>query len=321
MQKDMEINKAVRGYELALNQEPESISILTNLALLYCDLGEYQKAVQCSDKAIELQSSSHLTWFARGVAQIKLNRINDGINSYKKTLEINTDFYPAYLEIASVLFKNASDDEQIINATNYSLLSLKYYLNSTNFGEKIDPKVIFPIFRLKHDLEQARYLVDNNLSTPISKIFIKQVSGIIANKSRLSNGDVQLSQNENFIIQKYMKKIQVLESAKFEYHLNPLLDWESIEDNYFKSADKIIYIDEFLTQDVLEWLIKFSLESKIWLREYKMCYLGAFADTGFISQVHLNIAKELRIKLPNIIGKLNLEQLWGFKYDSKLGGG
>ena len=40
-----------------------------------------------------------------------------------------------------------------------------------------------------------------------------------------------------------------------------------------------------------------------------------------MSEIHLNIAKELRTKLLNIIGDLNLEQMWGFKYDSKLGKG
>ena len=40
-----------------------------------------------------------------------------------------------------------------------------------------------------------------------------------------------------------------------------------------------------------------------------------------MSEIHLNIAKELRIKLPNIIKDLNLEQMWGFKYDSNLGKG
>lgn len=66
-------------------------------------------------------------------------------------------------------------------------------------------------------------------------------------------------------------------------------------------------------------MIKYSLLSKVWLKEYKLCYLGAFANNGFMSEIHLNIAKELRIKLPNIIKDLNLEQMWGFKYDSNLG--
>jgi hypothetical protein len=40
-----------------------------------------------------------------------------------------------------------------------------------------------------------------------------------------------------------------------------------------------------------------------------------------MSEIHLNIARELRIKLPKIIGGLDLDQLWGFKYDSQLGAG
>ena len=50
-------------------------------------------------------------------------------------------------------------------------------------------------------------------------------------------------------------------------------------------------------------------------------YLGAFADSGFISPLHLQIATELQKKLPKLFGKYNIGKFWGFKYDTTLGKG
>ena len=37
--------------------------------------------------------------------------------------------------------------------------------------------------------------------------------------------------------------------------------------------------------------------------------------------MHLQIAVELKQKLPKLFGKHNLDKFWGFKYDSTLGEG
>jgi hypothetical protein len=50
-------------------------------------------------------------------------------------------------------------------------------------------------------------------------------------------------------------------------------------------------------------------------------YLGAFSDQGFISPIHLQIAIELKQKLPKLFGKHSLGKFWAFKYDSILGKG
>ena len=50
-------------------------------------------------------------------------------------------------------------------------------------------------------------------------------------------------------------------------------------------------------------------------------YLGAFSDQGFISPIHLQIAIDLKQKLPKLFGPHRLGKFWGFKYDSALGKG
>jgi hypothetical protein len=59
----------------------------------------------------------------------------------------------------------------------------------------------------------------------------------------------------------------------------------------------------------------------VWSREYRNQYLGAFAADGFVSPLHVQIARELRQRLPRIFSDHPLEQLWGFKYSPQMESG
>ena len=77
--------------------------------------------------------------------------------------------------------------------------------------------------------------------------------------------------------------------------INPNKNWSDVEDEYFNSANQIMYIDDFLSEEALIELREFCLISKVWNKEYNNKYLGAFSDKGFISPIHLQIAIELKV--------------------------
>ena len=78
-------------------------------------------------------------------------------------------------------------------------------------------------------------------------------------------------------------------------------------------------VDDFLTQDALERLWRFCLDATVWY-QVKRGYLGAYLVDGFATALALQIADELRARLPGIFGPHRLEQLWAYKYDSRLQG-
>ena len=86
-------------------------------------------------------------------------------------------------------------------------------------------------------------------------------------------------------------------------------------------SNQNIYIDNFLSVQAVKELRKFCLKSKIWIEEKRNKYLGSYSDKGFISPVHLQIAIELKNKLPRLFGKHRLGRFWAYKYDSSLGEG
>ena len=78
-------------------------------------------------------------------------------------------------------------------------------------------------------------------------------------------------------------------------------------------------VDDFLTADALERLWRFCLDATVWY-QVKRGYLGAYLVDGFGTALALQIADELRTRLPGIFGRHRLEQLWAYKYDSRLQG-
>ena len=103
--------------------------------------------------------------------------------------------------------------------------------------------------------------------------------------------------------------------------INPTKNWQHVEDEYFNSSNQIMFIDDFLSEEALIELREFCLVSKVWNKEYEEKYLGAFSANGFVSPIHLQIAKDLQVKLPKLFGPHNFSQFWGFKYDATLGKG
>lgn len=74
-------------------------------------------------------------------------------------------------------------------------------------------------------------------------------------------------------------------------------------------------MDDFLSDEALESLRLFCLESTVWsANRYAYGRLGAFFHDGFNCPLLLQIAEELRNSLPRVIGdRYPLRQLWGYK--------
>lgn len=88
------------------------------------------------------------------------------------------------------------------------------------------------------------------------------------------------------------------------------------EKEYLESALGIVVIDDFLSHEALSELQRFCLESTVWhSNNYSYDRLGAFFKEGFNCPLLLQIAEEMQLVFPNVIGKKHpLLQMWGYKY-------
>jgi len=183
------------------------------------------------------------------------------------------------------------------------------------------------LFKLKHDIEQANYLNSKNYKINGIDEFIKigdEILGREENEEDKNNYSKKILLNNDEInsLLPYLKKNHTYQTKTISGScINPNKNWLDVEDEYLNSANQIMYIDDFLSDEALIELREFSLVSKVWYKEYNNKYLGAFSDSGFISPIHLQIAVDLQQKLPKLFGPHKLVRFWGFKYDSTLGKG
>mgnify|MGYP001181518806 CR=1 FL=1 len=313
-----ENQKAIRCYEKAIEIDPTYVDAHNNLGIVFRELGEYQKAKSCYEKAIEIDPNYVHAHNNLGAVYKELGEHQKSISCYEKAIEINPDYVGVLSNISQVYSIKLNFNKAI--STSYKALKI-FNKKSTLINQSIS------LFKLKHDVQQAQYLISKNYEINEIDKFQKVGDEILSrkeNKENQNNFDkkILLSPNEIDVILPYLRSSHIYKPKIISGScINPNKNWQDIEDEYLNNTNQIIYIDDFLSDEALIELREFCLASKIWNREYNNKYLGAFSGEGFISPIHLQIVKDLKEKLPKSLGLSHLGEFWGFKYDSSLGKG
>ena len=345
--------KAKSYYEKTIEINPNHLHAHNNLGAVFNKLGEYQKAKDCFEKTIEITPNHPQAYNSLGVVLQELGKSQEAKTCYEKAIEINPNHFHAHNNLGTLflLLKNYQKAEacyekaleldsssfivqenisriyiqQLENfekATSSSYKALKMYHDKSTF---VNQSV--PLFRLKHDVQQANYLHSKDYKID-GLVEFQKVGGEILNRKENKEDKnnyikkILLTPDEVGALLPYHKSDHVYKPKKISGScINPDKNWQDVEDEYFNSSNQIMYIDNFLSEEALIELREFCLVSKVWNKEYQEKYLGAFSANGFISPIHLQIAKDLQLKLPKLFGPHNFSQFWGFKYDATLGKG
>ena len=346
------LKKAQELYNKVLKIAPNHMDAHNNLGVLFLKLKDYEKAKECFEKAIKISPSSVEAHSNLGIIFKRILKYEKAKECFEKAIQINPNFVNAINNLGSIfqLFgENQKAKEcfekaiaidprrasfignlamvsiSVLNdfdkAISLSIKAFKINLKNLNFV-----KESIPLFRLKHDAQQAKYLSSKNYKIDGIDQFQKIGDEILSRKENKEDNNpekrIVLTSDEVSALLPFYKSDFTYKPKKISgSHINPNKNWQEVEDEYFNSSNQIMYIDDFLSDEALIELREFCLVSKVWNREYPNKYLGAFSNTGFISPIHLQIAIELKQKLPKLFGPHKIEKFWGFKYDSTLGKG
>ena len=314
-----EPKKALDCYEKAIEINPDNAKVHFNLGVIFLDLGEYQKATDCYEKAIEINPGYADAYNNLGSAFSDLGEYQKASDCYEKVIEIDPNNLGGHANITTLYIRTLDNLDKAITS---SYNALKIHHKNSKF-----PYQSVPLFRLKHDVQQAQYLISKDYKLEGIKEFQKIGNEILnreENKEDKNNYNkkILLTPNEIDTLLPFYKSDHTYEPKKISGScINPNKNWQDVEDEYFKSSNQIMYIDDFLSDEAIKELREFCLVSKIWNKEYQHKYLGAISDQGFISPIHLQIAIELKKQLPKLFGPHEIEKFWGFKYDATLGKG
>ena len=314
-----ENQKAKECYEKAIEINPNHVDAHNNLGVIFNEGGENQKAKECYEKAVEINPGYANAHNNLGNIFKKLGENQKAKECYEKAIEIYPDFFAALSNLSDIYINQLTDFEIAISKSNEAL---KIYHKKHRFVNQS-----IPLFRLKHDVQQAQYLISKNYKIEGVDKFKKIGDEILRREENKedknnSNKKILLNNDEINSLLPYSKENHIYQTKTISGScINPNKNWLDVEDEYLNSSNQIMYIDDFLSDEALIELREFCLVSKVWNKQYNNKYLGAFSNSGFISPIHLQIAVDLQQKLPKLFGPHKLGRFWGFKYDSSLGEG
>lgn len=175
--------------------------------------------------------------------------------------------------------------------------------------------------KLRLDAEQFRYLAGREIPGEFSR-WAEDCDAMLASLPAVADGAVVALPRRAGTEAWYNRATHMAPAARLESGaLSLALDAGAIEADYHGRAPGITWVDGLLTQDALDRLTRYCLESTVWYDfDHVNGYVGAYLQDGFAAPLLLQIAEELSTRLPGIFGRRPLLQLWAYKYDSRLPG-
>lgn len=83
-------HKAIGAYEHALAIAPSNPDVLTDLGIMYREIHDYDKAVECFRKAVDIDSAHTNALFNEGVVfAMDLKKKDEAIAAWEKLLKLN----------------------------------------------------------------------------------------------------------------------------------------------------------------------------------------------------------------------------------------
>lgn len=350
LQKQGKLDDAVEAYRRAVKLNPSHLEAQSNLGNVLLEQGKLDQAAAAHQQALRLNPNSAEAHNNLGVALKEQGKFAQAVASYEQALKLNSQHVEAQNNLGVALRDHGKLDEAVAAFTQTLVLRPGYvkahydrafaHLWKGEIGRAVDDFRAsaetkqnhgWPIqdstvskARIKHDAEQVQHLVDRGLLGQAHAGYLETLRQLRhrAAQERGSAWRMPVGPNEMTAIAPSFNRI--LHSADCPElpggAINPELDVATIEARYNAKKPEIMYVDGLLTEEALQSIRLFCMDSTIWKRDYPNGYLGAFLGDGFACPLLLQIAEELRLKLPGVFHRHKLTQSWAFKYDSALTG-
>jgi hypothetical protein len=169
--------------------------------------------------------------------------------------------------------------------------------------------------KLRHDLDQLLHLRGQGVAVPLDEIIadyqaaLERLAGLGVNRAPLGDDD------EPMIRRAFGRLVHVADAPRVARALAPSWDRGQVQHRYQQSRPNVVVIDDFLTPEALQGLLRFCQDSTIWAgNRYAHGRLSSLFFTGFNAPLVLQIAEEIRDAFALLIGERHrLRQMWAFK--------
>ncbi len=305
-------SEAREAYQQALLLNPSHADTHNNLGVVLKDEGHIGRAIESYRQAIQLKPTHIEALNNLGLVLMETGSLDEAIASFEQALTIRPGYGKALYNLGIAWSWKGNNDK----AVGYfqQVADAKHH-----HGHAVSEPVIYRS-RLKHDLEQVRYLMEQQRLGSECQPYFHSLKQLCDTLDRVPDTGNRVSIDPsalNPIAPSFNRFLYRADCPRLtQAVLNPALDVQAIESRYLAKQPEVTFIDGLLTQEALETLRRFCWESTIWKKDYENGYIGAFLGDGFATPLLFQIAEELRLKFPRIFKQHRLTQSWAFKHDS-----
>jgi tetratricopeptide (TPR) repeat protein len=288
-----------------------------NLGNTLQELGRLEEAEAVYKQAIVLKPGFAEAHNNLGNTLQELGRLKEAEASYKQVIALKPDFTEVHSNLALTLNTMGLKESALKHFERN--LQLKRGVNSVNLNDKIFKAITKA--KIDHDIEQFEYLAASGYDAKKFRELVSLYKTVSSEINCTLDTDIShLSYKHQCLLgNTYNRPIHILKAPSLDKSaIRDNLDASKITADYFKHEFGLTFIDDFLSPTTLNSLRKFLLGSTIWFDIFHPGgYIGAYLSEGLASPLILQIAEDLRKKLPKIFKNHRLTQLWAYKYDSR----
>ena len=311
------LEEAESSYKKSIELKYDYAEAHYNMGVTLNELGKLDEAEAICRQALALKPDYAEALSNLGNTLQALGRLDEAEVSCRQAIALKSDYAPAHKNLGITLNAMGLKESALQHfERNFQLVRGKNSVNLRHKSLRTISKA-----KIDHDIEQFEYLAASGYE--IKKFhelaaLYKMVSSEI--NCTLDADILPLSdKHQNLLGDTYNRPIHILEApALDESTLGDSLDVNKITEDYFEHEFGLTYVDHFLSPAALKSLREFLLGSTIWFDfSHAGGYMGAYLLEGLASPLTLQIAEDLRKKLPKIFKNHHLAQLWAYKYDSR----
>lgn len=179
--------------------------------------------------------------------------------------------------------------------------------------------------RLKHDMEQYRYLAERDLLPSDLKDQWQRYGDVLDGLTAAQRDAISFTLDDHQYGQigaTYNRLIR-WEHTGWDPDrpaVSDAVNWRQMEDAFLDGDPQAVAIDGLLSEGALTTLRRFCLNSTFWFEVKGAGYLGAYFKAGFNDPLLLRIARDFREKFSRALTPHPLRMMWGYKYDQDMVG-
>jgi Flp pilus assembly protein TadD len=308
------------AYQCAAALAPDDAGVALRQAALAYDTEDDQGTLKAADRALALDAGLAGAWRERAGALRRLGRLDEAETSVDQALRLVPDDAEA-LKARGLIHQQRDRlglaAEDFTRATRFHYAPGRTAVASRDF-------LLSSRAKLHHDIEQLRHLHAHGLLADGARLADLHERALALLPATATDGRlVDLPGAALDLLDGHYNRLHHLAEAPrlAAGALNPHLDPAAIEADYAGRGPGITWIDDLLRPQALAALRRYCLDSTFWFDFHHVNgYVGAYFSSGFGAPLLLQIAEELRERLPGIFRGQCLTQLWAYKYDSRMDG-